>query len=565
MSLFSSIQLANNSLIATQIGLQVTGNNIANAHTPGYIREEVVLTPAQTQRVGDLLLGMGVEVEAVIQKTDAFLEDRLRGAIADLANGETQESTYLQLESLIGELTDTDLSTSLGNFFGSINDILSQPESISVRNMAVLQGDTLVRDISRLSRNVRELREDVNSQIIDTADNINRLLEDIAKLNVQIVIAEGGSVLTSDAVGLRDKRAMALSDLSALINIQAVEQPTGSVSVFSGGDNMVVDGLYREVTTHFTPDRGIGAAEIRLEATDAPIDVSSGKLAGLIASRDEILGGFLDRLDEFAATLIFEFNKLHASGQGLKGHTELASEFAVGDVDVALDEAGLKFTPVNGSFQVQVYNQQTGLTQTTDVFVPLNGLDDDMTLAGLATALDEIDGISAATTPSRGLAINADSPIIEIAFANDTSGVLAALGLNTFFTGFTALHMGISEVVRQDPAKFAASQTGIGSDAENAVVLGGFLDRELESAGGDSLAVLYDGLVAQTSQSAAVARAVAEGSRVFQKTLEGQKLAVSGVSLDEEAVKLITYQRMYQASARYIATLAEILDVLVNL
>src|SRR5215210_5796776 len=99
MSLFSSLQIANNALVAQQLGLQVTGNNVANANTPGYIREQLVLRPAPTQYHGGLLLGMGVEVEAVIQRTDRFLEERLRRSGADLANGEAQEAAYTEIES----------------------------------------------------------------------------------------------------------------------------------------------------------------------------------------------------------------------------------------------------------------------------------------------------------------------------------------------------------------------------------------------------------------------------------------------------------------------------------
>src|SRR5687768_17818096 len=109
MSLFGSIQLANNALLAMQLGIQVTGNNIANANTPGYIRQNVVLTPAATQRKGDLLLGLGVQVSAIIQQTDKFLDERLRAAVSDLANGETQEQAFTQLETILGELGDTDL------------------------------------------------------------------------------------------------------------------------------------------------------------------------------------------------------------------------------------------------------------------------------------------------------------------------------------------------------------------------------------------------------------------------------------------------------------------------
>src|SRR5690242_6458159 len=117
MTLFSSIQIANNALIAAQLGLQVTSNNVANANTPGYIRQSLILTPGPTQRYGGLLLGLGVDVQAVVQQTDRFLEERVRNAASDLANSEAQDNTYVQLESLIGELSDTDLSTSLSNFF----------------------------------------------------------------------------------------------------------------------------------------------------------------------------------------------------------------------------------------------------------------------------------------------------------------------------------------------------------------------------------------------------------------------------------------------------------------
>ncbi|MEX1223551.1 MAG: flagellar basal body protein, partial [Pirellulales bacterium] len=147
MSLFGSIQLANNALRAQQIGLQVVGQNISNANTPGYIREQVVLSPAPTQQVGSLLLGLGVQVDGVVQIIDNFLEERLRGASSERANTSAQEEAYVQLEGLIGELGDTDLSTSLTNFFNSVAEVLNQPESVAVRNLAVLRGQTLSDDV----------------------------------------------------------------------------------------------------------------------------------------------------------------------------------------------------------------------------------------------------------------------------------------------------------------------------------------------------------------------------------------------------------------------------------
>ena len=114
-----------------------------------------------------------------MQVIDRFLEERLRAATSDVASGETQENVYAQLEGLIGELSDTDLSTSLTNFFASIHDILNQPESVSVRNLAVLEGQTLAEDIRRLDSSVRDIHADVNRRIIAAADEINDLLEEL--------------------------------------------------------------------------------------------------------------------------------------------------------------------------------------------------------------------------------------------------------------------------------------------------------------------------------------------------------------------------------------------------
>ena len=564
-SLFGSIQLANNALRATQVGLQVVGQNIANANTPGYIREEVNFAAAPTQRVGNLLLGLGVNVKGVVQKIDNFLEGRLRGAISDTASAEAQEQTFEQLEGLVAELGDTDLSTSLNNFFASISEVLNQPESVSVRNLAVLKGRTLAGDINRLATRIDDIRTDVNERVTNIADDMNRLIEEVRRLNVRIAATEGGDLSGSDAVGLRDQRHVALGELSKLIDVRVQEQPSGTVNVFAGGDFLVFEGESRHVEVELTSDRGLAVASLRLVETKAKLEPRSGELAGVLSSRDQVLGGFLDKLDTFARTLTYEFNKVYSAGQGLHGYSELTSEFGVLDVNAPLDAAGLSYTPVNGSFDLQVFNRKTGLTQTTHIQVDLNGLDQDMTLADLAGALNAINGVSASIDSEGRLQLRSDSQDQDLAFGGDTSGVLAALGLNTFFTGTSARTIGIGAAVLSDPGKFAASRGGIGQDTLGGVELAAFLDRPLDSQGGDTLSTAYDRLTAGLTQDSTVAKSVAEGFRVFEEALHGQSLAVSGVSLDEEAVKMIGYQRAFQASAKYIATLSELMEVLVNL
>jgi flagellar hook-associated protein 1 FlgK len=249
----------------------------------------------------------------------------------------------------------------------------------------------------------------------------------------------------------------------------------------------------------------------------------------------------------------------------LEGHTSLTGQFGVSDTSLALNQAGLAFTPENGSFEVQVRNTQTGLTETTAIQVDLNGLGTETTLDDLAAALDAIDGITATINADRQLVITSDSPQVEFSFAGDTSGVLAALGINTFFTGTDASNIRVSQYVQDHPGRFSSSLTGVGEDTEIAGRLANLLTAPLSGQSGESLATLYDRMTSDIAQGAADTRSATEGYRVFQRTLEAQHLSISGVNLDEEAVRMITYQRAFQASARVIQAITEMLDILVNL
>ena len=476
----------------------------------------------------------------------------------------TQEA-YSQLEGLVGELSDTDLSTSLDNFFSRISDILNQPDSDSVRNLAVLQGQSLTQDFNDLAVRAGQLRSDLNDRVGQSADDVNRLLQQVAKLNVQIANTEGGGVSGSEAVGLRDQRNTALTQLAQLVDVKTQEQPDGTVSVYAGGDFLVLAGTARSIEVSKSNDRGLTVDQLRITETNSPLNFSSGEVAGLIHSRDDVLGQFLDNINDLAGTLAFEFNKIYSSGQGLNGYQSVTSQSAVDDVNAPLDAAGLHFTPGNGQFDIQVFNRQTGLTQTTTLHIDLNGLDHDTSLSDLATALNAVNGIAATITPDRKLSIQSTSSDHEIAFANDSSGILAAVGINTFFTGSDARSIGVNSAVVTDPATFAASRRGVGADTAVGVDLANFLDQSLSSHGGATFSQLYDRVTSDVAQGQSIANSVADGTKVFQQTINGQNLAISGVSIDEETVNLIQYQRAFQASAKYIATLNDLLNTLVNL
>jgi flagellar hook-associated protein 1 FlgK len=567
MSLFGTLQIASGALQANQIGLQVVGQNIANDNTPGYSREVVNYVPGPAQQIGDISLGTGVLVQGVAQVTDQYLNEQLRGANSDVANSSTQSQTYQNLENVVGALQSNSIDSDMNSFFSSIGDILNQPESTSSRNLAVLQGQSLATNINNMASRVMQDRSDVNNQVVGMTSNINSLVTQVATLNRQIVSTEGANSQTSQAVGLLDQRDEDLTQLSNLVGITVQQQADGADNVFVGGDYLVFEGTARQVQTIYSqqPD-GFTAANISIVGENTPLNNSSGQLAGLIASRDTILGGYLNQLNSFAGTLANEFNKVFSQGQGLTGYTSLTSTNPVTSATAPLDAAGLPFTPVNGSFQIQTLDQNTGAKTTTTIQVDLNGLDNNETsLNSIASQINAINGLSASVSANGNLSINSTSPDVQFSFANDTSGALAALGLNTFFTGSTATDLGVNQALVNNPGAFAASMQGIGTDTTNAVTMANFMNQPLASQNGLTIQQINDQNVSDVTQGSSVAQSMATGNSTFQQTLQGQQTAVSGVSIDQEATEMIQLQDCYEASAKLISTINDLLHTLMNI
>ncbi|MGA2066444.1 MAG: flagellar hook-associated protein FlgK [Thermoguttaceae bacterium] len=564
MSLLSSIQMASNALQVTEIGLQVVGQNISNANTPGYVSEQVNLQPSPTQQYQGLLLGTGVQIQSITEQIDNFLEERLRNAQGDQAGADTVKQTYSQLEGVLGALGSNSLQSSMNTFFSSIAGILNQPEDESVRNMAVLQGQALAGNVNQLATQTDQLRSDVNTQIQDMAPTVNSLIQQVQSLNLQIEDAEGGSTSNSTAAGLDDQRRTALSNLAQLLGTTSVQNPDGTVSVYCGGEYLVSGGIARQVQVTQSTDRGMTVANLQVAGVQTPLDPTSGQLCGLLNSRDQVLGGFLDQLNSFAGTLAFEFNKVYSGGQGLTGFTQMTSTNQVDDPTQALNQAGLPSAPGSGSFQVLVQNTDTGDVQTSNVNVQLNGTVGDTTLDSLAASLSAINGLQATVTGGQ-LVVTTTDPDTEFSFSQDTSGVLASLGLNTFFTGSNASDLAVNQDVVNDPGKFAASSDGIGTDTGNATVLANFLDRPLSSAGGATISDLANNLTDDVTQASANAQAQSQGADTFTQTLQGEESSISGVSIDEQTVQMITLERSYQAEAKYISTLNDMLNDLMQM
>jgi flagellar hook-associated protein 1 FlgK len=573
MSLLSSIQMGANSLQAQQLGLQVVGQNIANANTPGYSVETLGLQPGPTQRDGSLLLGSGVEIEGVEQKVDQFLNSQVRSALSTQTGTGVSSQTYQQLESLFGALNNTNNGTNLDsamtNFFSSISQVLNNPADQTVRQLAVSSGQTLATTFNQLASGATQLRSSLNTQVENDVTSANDLLTQIGSLNLQITQLQGGTggagAAGNQAVGLTDQRNEALTNLSQLINITTQQQSDGTVSVYNSGQFLVDDGNVRPLAAVYTNNDGLQVADLSLKGSNIPLSITSGEVGGLINSRDQILGGFLDQLNSLAGTFASEFNQIYSTGQGLNGYASLTGTTSVANPAAPLDAAGLPVTPTNGTFQVQVLNTTTGLTQTTQIDVLENGMDNDTTLNSLAGQLNGISGLSASVNSSGQLQISTTSPDVQVAFAGDTSGALTALGVNTFFSGNDAGSLSVNSAVASDPTTFAASAGGVGVDTQVAQQLAGFASLPLASAGGSTISDVYNSLAANVTQGSSVAQAASSAAATYESSLQSQQQSISGVSLDTQTVDMLQYQQAYEASAKYISEIDSLLQTLMQL
>ncbi len=247
------------------------------------------------------------------------------------------------------------------------------------------------------------------------------------------------------------------------------------------------------------------------------------------------------------------------------GFSSVTGTNAADDTTGALDLAGLPVKLKNGEFQVQVIDSLSGLTKTHVIRVQLNGGTNDSSLEDVTAALDAVPGIRASLTSEGKLRIEADSDKITFAFQNDSANFLAAAGINTFFTGNSAATIAVNDVVAKDPRMFAASNTGVGGGTDNALKMAQAFDEPIAALNGRSLKQSYEDLVVRTTQDINVQSGVTEGLENYYKVLEGKLLGVTGVNLDEEAVKMIFYQRAFQASSRVIQASSELLDTLMSL
>lgn len=564
MSLIGTLNVGKSALATHQAAIQVTGNNIANAGNADYTRQSASISPSKDQMIRPgVFVGTGVNLTSIQRHIDEALEGRIRGSVSDNEGAATTEQWIGRVESMLNELSDDDLSTQLSTFFNSWSNLANKPQDVGFRQVVVQNGDTVASWLKDLRGQLSALRTDVDNRLAAQVNDADSLAQQIADLNSEIVTAEGG---LGQANGLRDQRDALLKQLSQLVDIRTVNQENGSANVYIGSDPLVLGGDSRGLTMNNETIDGEITPVVTFKQNGGNVRYTSGQIGALGQVRKDI-GSYVDKLDALAGNVIFELNKLHSSGQGLEGFSNTAATNTVTDTTVALNdpESGLAFKPVNGSFVVHVKDKTTGLVTSTLVQVDLDGLNgNDTTLDSLTASINGVANISA-TDASGVLKISTDSTQVEVSFSQDSSGVLAALGVNSFYTGKNATDIAVNAAIKSNPSLLAAAKNGEKGDNQTALAIAALESAKLPALDGASLKEKYQSLVNQIAVAASDAKTESEASRVVKETLQAQREALSGVSLDEEAINLIREQRAFQGASRLIAAVDELMQTILQL
>ncbi|HWD93773.1 MAG TPA: flagellar hook-associated protein FlgK [Verrucomicrobiae bacterium] len=325
LGLFNTLQLGARALQANQLGVEVTGQNLANSSNAAYSRQRVMLSTSLPTPTGLGMQGTGVQVTSIQQIRDAMLDGEMRDESSvsgywnsqqsSLENAQTQLGEFLNINSTSGSST-SGLSDQLNNLFNSFQSVATDPTSIPQREDLVNQAETLASGLNQASQQFSTLNSSLNTSVSNNVTAANQLLSQIAALNGQIAKATAAGGNAND---LNDTREQDLENLSNLVNIQTTTNTNGTVDVSVGGAQLVSGGQTLDTLQAYDP--GSGQLLVRTATGGTPLTLTGGAIQGTIDARDGALQTLRSGLDTIASSLITQVNGVYSAGYDLNGGT----------------------------------------------------------------------------------------------------------------------------------------------------------------------------------------------------------------------------------------------------
>lgn len=688
----SMLEIGKKSLFANQAAIEVIGNNISNANTPGYSRQAVRLEDGMYISSSPGQLGTGVNAVEVIRYFDEFIEAQYLDKSSEQQRWQTLYENLKNVEMVLNESSTDGVNSALAAFWADWQTLAANPENTSARSALLGHAANLVSAVQSVQGDLQRLQDGADDVIEAEVTAINKLLTGIAELNKQITITEETG--KNNANGLRDERTQLIRQLAEKMDINVIDNGLGNVTITTTAGHTLVDGhnafrlafekpqtiadlksgstfngevaFVGESATEYTvkivshvgsevkyevyvdggktllkdesgasvftasgtgvlmPDgRGVlkfdvGAGtvlqpgdtfqvlpnkslfwyqtssskvnitpQVQSNGLDNERRLTGGSLAGLFQFRDASIGGYLEKLDAFAESLSWEVNRIHSQGTGLERFENVIGSFGVGATNAALGSAaGLAFGDklAAGNFVISVYDAQTGqIVKTSPLDFDLDTTNAVVQNFSTANTIEDVEAALNSTFGTFLTASNIDGHLqitakegYEFAFGSDSTGLLAALGINTFFEGANAGNLAINSTVRGNISFINTGHVnGAGemNEGDNttakaiAALQSVSVTTRTQSDGAtrQTLGAYYSTIVAKAGSDTQTAKFNYQYNEALATDLLSRQEAVSGVNLDEEMTNLIKFQHAYTAAAKLITTAESMLQVLLGL
>lgn len=341
MSIGSILNSARSGMAASQLSVQISAQNIANADVDGYSRQRVELATSLSTAYPYGTIGTGVTVTNISRARDAMLDAAYRQDSSGQAKADTTANALTQIQTMFGEPSDSGLAASLDAFWSSWNDLANDPTSGAAKGAVRAAGDNVASTLNRFASQLDQL--DQTNRVSANADvsQINQLAKQVVDYNKKIIAQESTGHTAGD---LRDARDRLLDQLANLTGGETVERSTGNVAFFVGG-RMLLDGAMvkqmeftdgQPPTIKFTDDPkvlvGVGGT------LGAKMDISANRIPEVMT-----------RLDAIASSLVTTVNAVHNGATTYSGNPAVAGTagnfFSVGTgaaTDPAFTARGIK-------------------------------------------------------------------------------------------------------------------------------------------------------------------------------------------------------------------------------
>lgn len=316
----SLLNIGMSGLNAAQGSLSVLSNNIANANTAGYSRQQTTQSANASNQYGGVFIGSGTTLADVRRVYNEYLDTAYQNSTSLNSDAKAYLDQVSAVDKTLSDKT-TGMSAVLSSFFAAVQTASANPNDTSARQILLTNAQTLSNRFNSISSQLSQQKETINSQLSSMSDQVNQLTSSIASLNKQIAQVQGSSNTTP--ANLLDSRAEAVRSLNELIGVTATEK-NGVFSVSTGSGQSLVLGDKSNTISAVPSKSDTSQYTIQLNAAggttmDLGNVISGGSIGGLLRYRSDALIPAINDLGRIAIATADTVNSQLGQGLDLNG------------------------------------------------------------------------------------------------------------------------------------------------------------------------------------------------------------------------------------------------------